>query len=99
MFGKKKSGTSPEKATVTVTALELCDPKYIGRPVVEPHFEGDVAWRQARRNLGRTPEVKSCEYERNGEGGEPTVYLVLTGWKKPGTYCLRPGDRLTVEAD
>lgn len=88
---------NPPEGGIEVTALDLCKPEYQGRPILPLFDDGDPAWRQARQNLGRTPEVASCEYKPRGEGGEPTVYLVLTGWRKPRTYCLKPEHVVRLE--
>lgn len=49
-----------------------------------------------RKTRGHWPTATRAEYRRDGEGGQPTVYLETSdapGW----VFCLRPDDQVTVE--
>lgn len=48
------------------------------------------------KSKGQWPTVVDTRFLEDGEGGQPTVYLVLSD-DPNGTYCLYPDDDVTVE--
>lgn len=49
-----------------------------------------------RKRRGQWPTVVEADFWEQGEGGEPTVYLVLSD-DTSGCYPLHPGEMVTVE--
>jgi hypothetical protein len=73
----------------TVTAIT----SYYRRPWRRHPYPQD---QQVTRTNGMWPTVVEADYAENGEGGQPTVYLMLSD-DRTGDFCLGPDDEVTVE--
>jgi hypothetical protein len=81
--------------TKTIAASDVRDGQTVTK-IMAPGEKRGLRDQGVRKHRGNWPTVTSAEYRVSGEGGLPTVYLMLSDDQRR-VFCLSPDDEVTVE--